>query len=132
MPPAIACDSCSNPKLTASHSHRPRHAKKPPIIPPPIVVPPLIPPPATCSLDILKLGLCLDVLGALVHVGLAKPVEDVCCPVLEGLLELEAALCMCSAIKLKVLNLDIYIPLALQVLVSCGKDPPAGYLCPLN
>ncbi|PKA48435.1 36.4 kDa proline-rich protein [Apostasia shenzhenica] len=123
-PPAISgCIYCSHP---APH----RHPKKPP----PVVLPPPddgAPPPVKCSLDILKLGLCLDVLGGLIHVGLA-PVESYCCPVLEGLLELEAAACLCTAINLKVLNLNIYIPLALQVLIACGKDPPPGYLCPLR
>ncbi|KAK8969481.1 36.4 kDa proline-rich protein [Platanthera guangdongensis] len=88
------------------------------------------PPPAKCSLDILKLELCLDVLGGLVNLGFA-PVQSYCCPVIQGLLELEAAACLCAAINLKLLNLNIYIPLALEVLITCGKDPPLGYFCPL-
>ncbi|XP_010933687.1 36.4 kDa proline-rich protein-like [Elaeis guineensis] len=134
LPVAFACDSCSHPTLPW-----PPSTKKPPrmLLPPPSEggggLPAIIStPPAKCSFDILKLGLCLDVLGGLVHLGLGKPVENVCCPVLQGLLELEAAVCLCTAIKLRVLNLDIYIPLALQVLITCGKDPPRGYACPLN
>ncbi|KAI0499787.1 hypothetical protein KFK09_017995 [Dendrobium nobile] len=112
----------------------PPHHKTTNYHPPPAAgggIPAITPPPAVkCSLDILKLGLCLNVLGGLVQVGLA-PVEIYCCPVIEGLLELEAAACLCAAIDLKVLNLNIYIPLALQVLIACGKDPPPGYFCPL-
>lgn len=90
------------------------------------------PSPSKCSFKLLDLGLCLDVLGGLVHVGFGDAVENHCCPVLEGLLELEAAVCLCTAIKLRLLNLDIYIPLSLQVLITCGKGPPPGWVCPLN
>ncbi|KAI6707339.1 hypothetical protein NL676_010301 [Syzygium grande] len=86
--------------------------------------------PTTCPINALKLGLCLDVLGGLVHIGIGNPVENVCCPVLQGLLELEAAICLCTAIRLKLLNLNIFIPLALQVLVTCGVTPPPGFVCP--
>ncbi|KAG1362187.1 putative 36.4 kDa proline-rich protein-like [Cocos nucifera] len=111
LPKAFACDSCSHPTFPW-----PPSTKKPPrmLLPSPSDagngLPAISTPPAKCSFDILKLGLCLDVLGGLVHVGLGKPVENVCCPVLQGLLELEAAVCLCTAIKLRVLNLDIYIP----------------------
>ncbi|KAG9158496.1 hypothetical protein Leryth_016155, partial [Lithospermum erythrorhizon] len=85
---------------------------------------------ATCPINALKLGLCLDVLGGLVHVGIGNPAENVCCPVLQGLLELEAALCLCTTIRLKLLNLNIFIPLALSVLATCGLTPPPGFVCP--
>ncbi|XP_022737189.1 36.4 kDa proline-rich protein-like [Durio zibethinus] len=84
----------------------------------------------TCPVNALKLGLCVDVLGGLVHIGLGNPVENACCPVLGGLLELEAAVCLCTAIRIKLLNLNIFIPLALQALITCGKNPPPGFLCP--
>lgn len=72
----------------------------------------------------------MDVLGGLVHIGLGNPVENACCPVLKGLLELEAAICLCTTIRLKLLNLNIFIPLALQALITCGKTPPPGFVCP--
>ncbi|XP_010258986.1 PREDICTED: 36.4 kDa proline-rich protein-like [Nelumbo nucifera] len=96
-------------------------------------LPGINPPPSTsptCPINALKLGLCLDVLGGLVHVGLGNPVENTCCPVLGGLLELEAAVCLCTGIRLKLLNLNIYIPLAIKALITCGKNPPPGYVCP--
>ncbi|XP_047950697.1 36.4 kDa proline-rich protein-like [Salvia hispanica] len=111
----------------------------PPIINPPVTkpppsssYPPYTPPPprATCPIDALKLGLCLDVLGGLVHVGIGNPAENVCCPVLQGLLELEAAVCLCTTIRLKLLNLNIFLPLALQLLATCGLTPPPGFMCP--
>ncbi|CAN0908536.1 36.4 kDa proline-rich protein [Linum grandiflorum] len=95
--------------------------------------PPMQPPPATqptCPIGGLKLGACVDVLGGLVHVGIGNPVENVCCPVIKGLLEIEAAVCLCTSIRLKLLNINIFIPLALQALITCGKTPPPGFVCP--
>ncbi|XP_058106296.1 36.4 kDa proline-rich protein-like [Magnolia sinica] len=125
----------------------------PPVITPPVVNPPpvyqkppsgdLTPPSsgipitnppssssATCSIDHLKLGLCVDVLGGLIHTGLGDPVVNTCCPVLKGLLEIEAAVCLCTTIRLKLLNLNIIIPLTLTALVTCGKTIPPGFVCP--
>ncbi|XVE71499.1 hypothetical protein DITRI_Ditri10aG0155700 [Diplodiscus trichospermus] len=115
---------------------------KPPINLPPVTVPPITKPPsgkpcptppatATCPIDTLKLGACVDLLGGLVHIGLGDPVVNECCPVLSGLVELEAAVCLCTTLKLKLLNLNIFVPLALQLLVTCGKTPPPGYTCSL-
>ncbi|XP_039018035.1 36.4 kDa proline-rich protein-like [Hibiscus syriacus] len=111
----------------------------PPLVPklPPVTVPPVITKPPsgkgkpcpspptkdTCPIDTLKLGACVDLLGGLVHIGLGDPVANECCPVLTGLAELEAAVCLCTTLKLKVLNLNIYVPLALQLLLTCGKTP---------
>nr|KYP44982.1 36.4 kDa proline-rich protein [Cajanus cajan] len=126
----------------------------PPIVKPPGILPPVLNPPytpspspgnnkgtpcpppkspaqATCPIDTLKLGACVDLLGGLVHIGLGDPVANQCCPVLQGLVELEAAVCLCTTLKLKLLNLNIYVPLALQLLVACGKSPPPGYTCSL-
>ncbi|KAL2338413.1 hypothetical protein Fmac_012859 [Flemingia macrophylla] len=120
----------------------------PPVVNPPGIIPPVLNPPgsgkgtpcppppkspaqATCPIDTLKLGACVDLLGGLVHIGLGDPVVNQCCPVLQGLVELEAAVCLCTTLKLKLLNLNIYVPLALQLLVTCGKAPPPGYTCSL-
>ncbi|KAH9314750.1 hypothetical protein KI387_023377, partial [Taxus chinensis] len=121
-----------------------------PKLPPPVVTkppcPPEVPPaapktpptpitpspevPKTCPLDALKLGACADVLGGLVHLGIGDPSVNKCCPVLQGLLEAEAALCLCTTIKLNLLNLNIAVPLALELLEFCGFNPPPGFTCP--
>lgn len=153
-----ACGTCT-PNPPKHPKHPPHHGGgkgRPIVIPPPVVVvppiivtPPLLPPPTiiyppptvspvfpppaiqpTCPIDALKLGLCLDVLGGLVHVGIGNPAENVCCPVIQGLVDLEAAICLCTVIRAKVLNLNIFLPLALQLLVTCGKTPPPGFVCP--
>ncbi|VFQ77181.1 unnamed protein product [Cuscuta campestris] len=92
---------------------------------------PTPPSPATCPIDALKLGGCVDIMGGLIHIGLGDPAVNECCPVLNGLLEVEAAACLCTTLKIKALNLNIYVPLALQLLVTCGKTPPPGYTCSL-
>lgn len=73
----------------------------------------------------------MDLLGGLVHIGLGDPVVNECCPILSGLVDLEAAVCLCTTLKLKVLNLQIFVPIALELLVTCGKTPPPGYTCSL-
>ncbi|CAN4094588.1 unnamed protein product [Withania somnifera] len=113
----------------------------PPVGLPPVTVPPVITPSpkgkkpcppttkATCPINTLKLGACVDLLGGLVHIGLGDPAVNECCPILKGLAELEAAACLCTTLKVKLLNLKIYVPLALQLLITCGKNPPPGYTC---
>ncbi|XP_061344039.1 36.4 kDa proline-rich protein [Gastrolobium bilobum] len=152
LPAIYACGPCTQPHPPY---HRPGYPKHPPhhggahpkvspplppvIITPPIIYPPprggggvpVFPPPQrTCPIDALKLGLCLDVLGGLVHVGIGNPVENECCPLIQGLLDLEAAICLCTVISVNLLNLNIFLPLALQLLITCGKTPPPGFVCP--
>lgn len=71
----------------------------------------------------------MDVLGGLVHIGIGSSAKDACCPVLQGLVDLDAAVCLCTTIKAKLLNISIVIPIALEVLVDCGKTPPQGFKC---
>ncbi|GLJ25604.1 hypothetical protein SUGI_0490480 [Cryptomeria japonica] len=83
-----------------------------------------------CPLDALKLGACVDVLSGLVHVGIGDPVVNQCCPVIQGVLGLEAALCLCTTIRAKLLNLNILLPVALELIIGCGKTVPKGFKCP--
>jgi len=89
------------------------------------------PPPAqpTCPIDTLKLGACVDVLGGLIHIGIGSSAQQTCCPVLAGLVDLDAAVCLCTTIRAKILNINIIIPIALQLLIDCGKTPPDGFKC---
>ncbi|PKI54076.1 hypothetical protein CRG98_025519, partial [Punica granatum] len=86
-----------------------------PCPPPPPKVGPYPPPaPQTCPIDTLKLSACVDVLGGLGHIGIGSSAKDTCCPVLQGLIDLDAAVCLCTTIKAKLLNISIVIPVALQ------------------
>ncbi|KAK7346701.1 hypothetical protein VNO80_21224 [Phaseolus coccineus] len=131
LPPINACGPCTSPPQPKQPPHhgggRPKVS---PPLPPIIINPPVVPPHRTFPIDALKLGLCLDVLGGLVHVGIGKPVENVCCPFIQGLLDLEAAICLCTVIRAKLLKLNIFLPIALHVLINCGKTTPPGFVCP--
>lgn len=94
------------------------------------------PPPATptgkCPVDTLKLLACVDVLGrGLVHAVIGAEANQKCCPLLSGVADLDAALCLCTTIKAKALDVSLVLPIALQVLVKeCHKDVPANFQCP--
>ena len=64
------------------------------------------------------------------HIVIGSGATGTCCPVLEGLTDLDAALCLCTTIKAKLLNINIILPIALEVLVDCGKHLPSDFQCP--
>lgn len=113
----------------------------PPVTLPPVTLPPVVTPPTvgkpgcappakkkTCPVDTLKLNGCVDLLGGLVHLNIGKATST-CCPLLEGLAGVDAALCLCTTIKAKLLNINVALPIALELLISCGKTPPSGFTC---
>ncbi|KAK6151720.1 hypothetical protein DH2020_014355 [Rehmannia glutinosa] len=124
--PKLPLPPVTVPKVPVPPVTVPKVPVLPPVTVPPVVNPPTgkpCPPPAkaTCPIDTLKL----------VHIGLGDPAANECCPIISGLVELEAAACLCTTLKIKALNLNIFVPLALQLLVTCGKTPPPGYTCSL-
>jgi hypothetical protein len=106
----------------------------PPSPPPPSPTnTPCPPPPSSsggkCPKNALKLGVCANVLG-LVKVSIGKVPTDSCCPLLEGLADLEAAVCLCTALKANVLGINLDVPVKLTLLLNyCGKSVPQGFLC---
>ncbi|XP_051183699.1 cortical cell-delineating protein-like [Lolium perenne] len=93
------------------------------------------PPPATsggtCPINTLTLGVCGNVLNLLkLHLGV--PADEQCCPLLHGLADLDAAVCLCTAIRaniLGVINLNVTADIVL-LLNQCGKTCPPGFTCP--
>ncbi|MCL7043095.1 hypothetical protein MKW94_019100 [Papaver nudicaule] len=84
-----------------------------------------------CPVDGIKLGSCVDVLGGILGIVSGGSPKEKCCPLLEGIADLDAALCLCTTIKAKLLNINIVLPIALQVLIQdCGKHPPPEFTCP--
>ncbi|XP_028753422.1 putative lipid-binding protein At4g00165 [Neltuma alba] len=82
-----------------------------------------------CPMDTLKFGVCGSWLGLVTEVIGSKPSEK-CCTVVKGLADLEAALCLCTAIKANVLGNNLKVPVALSLVVnSCGKKVPDGFVC---
>lgn len=110
----------------------PKSSPPPAPVKPPKTPPPLAPvKPVKCPKDTLKLGVCANLLGGLVSVVLGTPANSPCCSILTGLTELEAALCLCTAIKANVLGvIKLDVPIAVTLLVNaCGKKVPEGFKC---
>ncbi|CAM0871198.1 unnamed protein product [Alopecurus aequalis] len=77
----------------------------------------------TCPIDPLKLRVCVNVLNVV-------RLNQQCCPLLAGLADLDAAVCLCNAIKANVLGIvNVDLPLDLVLLV-CAKTMPPGFTCP--
>ncbi|XP_072956115.1 14 kDa proline-rich protein DC2.15-like [Typha angustifolia] len=83
-----------------------------------------------CPMDALKLGVCANVLD-LIHAKVGLPPKEPCCPLLEGLVDLEAAVCLCTAIKANILGIKLNLPINLSLVLNfCGKGVPSGFQCP--
>ncbi|XP_072987042.1 14 kDa proline-rich protein DC2.15-like [Typha latifolia] len=82
-----------------------------------------------CPMDALKLGVCANVLD-LIHAKVGLPPKEPCCPLLEGLVDLEAAVCLCTAIKANILGIKLNLPINLSLVLNfCGKGVPSGFQC---
>ncbi|MED6215816.1 hypothetical protein PIB30_001433 [Stylosanthes scabra] len=115
------------PTPTKNHHHKPPHPTVPSIPKPPSTKPHSQP---KCPRDTLKLGVCADVLG-LVNVQLGDPAKTPCCSLINGLVDLEAALCLCTALKANLLGINLNIPISLSLILNyCGKGVPNGFVCP--
>nr|ABU63756.1 root specific protein [Triticum aestivum] len=83
-----------------------------------------------CPRDAVKIGLCVNALN-LVKAELGAPPTLPCCPLVKGLVDLEAALCLCTVLKANVLNIvKLNLPIDLSVIPNdCGKKVPTGFQC---
>ncbi|KAL1371217.1 hypothetical protein HN51_001440 [Arachis hypogaea] len=85
---------------------------------------------AACPRDALKLGVCANVLNGLLNVTLGQPPVAPCCSLLNGLVDLEAAACLCTALKANVLGLNLNLPISLSLLLNvCSRKVPHGFQC---
>lgn len=103
--------------------------------PPPPPCPPSTPTPSPhtgkCPTDTLKLGVCANVLNGLINLQLGKPPKKPCCSLLEGLADLEAAVCLCTVLRANILGIKLVLPIHLSLLLNyCGKSVPSGFICP--
>ncbi|KAF3440019.1 hypothetical protein FNV43_RR18297 [Rhamnella rubrinervis] len=85
---------------------------------------------AKCPKDTLKFGVCGSWLGLVTEV-IGTPPSKQCCSLVKGLADLEAAVCLCTAIKANVLGVvKLQVPVALSLLVNgCDKKVPKGFVC---
>ncbi|KAK5782781.1 14 kDa proline-rich protein DC2.15-like [Gossypium arboreum] len=82
-----------------------------------------------CPRDALKLGVCANVLS-LVNVTVGSPPVMPCCSLLNGLIDLEAAACLCTAIRANFLGLKLNVPVSLSLLLNvCSRNVPTGFQC---
>ncbi|WJX16272.1 hypothetical protein P8452_06323 [Trifolium repens] len=125
-----ACGTCKpSPTPKPKPSPPPPSPKACPPPPTPSTTPTTPPTTQKCPRDTLKLGVCADVLG-LVNIVVGSPASSKCCALLQGLVDLDAALCLCTAIKANVLGINLNIPVALSLLLSaCEKSVPSGFQC---
>ncbi|RYR29401.1 hypothetical protein Ahy_B01g053771 isoform C [Arachis hypogaea] len=85
---------------------------------------------SACPRDALKLGVCANVLNGLLNVTLGQPPVAPCCSLLNGLVDLEAAACLCTALRANVLGLNLNLPISLSLLLNvCSRKVPRGFQC---
>ncbi|KAF0928653.1 hypothetical protein E2562_006086 [Oryza meyeriana var. granulata] len=96
---------------------------------------PVIPTPSTyhrhgsCPINALKLRVCASVLNGLVDVKIGAG-PDECCSLLHGIADLDAAVCLCTAVKANVLGLNLNLPVDLSLILNkCGKICPSDFTC---
>ncbi|RVW50638.1 hypothetical protein VitviT2T_002189 [Vitis vinifera] len=107
------CDTCPQPKSKPTPTPTPANPNS-----------------GSCPIDALKLGVCANVLSGLVGVVIGTPPDTPCCALLDGLLDLEAAICLCTAIKANILGINLDIHLSLSLLINtCGKTLPKDFQC---
>ncbi|XP_004245730.1 14 kDa proline-rich protein DC2.15 [Solanum lycopersicum] len=84
-----------------------------------------------CPKDTLKLNACANLLGDLLHLVVgSSPAKTQCCSLIEGLVDLDAAVCLCTALKANVLGINLNVPLSLSLLLNnCGKYAPKNFQC---
>uniref|UniRef100_A0A0D9XI72 Bifunctional inhibitor/plant lipid transfer protein/seed storage helical domain-containing protein n=1 Tax=Leersia perrieri TaxID=77586 RepID=A0A0D9XI72_9ORYZ len=99
--------------------------------PPPPAVP--SPPSGTCPINVFDLAVCADVLEYVLKIRLNVPSSQQCCTLLGGLADVDAALCLCTAIKANVLGvISVDVPIDITLLLNyCNKSCPPGFTCPL-
>ncbi|KAF7115627.1 hypothetical protein RHSIM_RhsimUnG0050200 [Rhododendron simsii] len=84
----------------------------------------------TCPIDALKFGVCVGLLDGLINVLLGTPPKAPCCSLIDHLVDLEAAVCLCTAIKANIFGIILDIPLSLTLLLNdCGKNCPPDFHC---
>src|SRR5574342_151167 len=80
--------------------------------------------------DTLKLGVCAKLLGGLVDITIGKPPVTPCCSLIEGLADLEAAVCLCTAINASFLGTTAAEAPSLCPLRAVLVNGPAGNSLP--
>ncbi|KAF2913128.1 cortical cell-delineating protein [Oryza sativa Japonica Group] len=82
-----------------------------------------------CPINTLKLRVCANVLNGLVDAKIGHGTND-CCSLLSGIADLDAAVCLCTAVKANVLGIRVNLPVDLSIMLNkCGKTCPSDFTC---
>ncbi|XP_057810797.1 pEARLI1-like lipid transfer protein 1 [Salvia miltiorrhiza] len=85
---------------------------------------------SSCPRDALKLGICANVLSGLLNVTIGTPPVTPCCTLIQGLADLEAAVCLCTVIRANILGINLNLPIVLTLLLNvCSRQVPRDFLC---
>ncbi|CAN1185986.1 pEARLI1-like lipid transfer protein 2 [Linum perenne] len=83
-----------------------------------------------CPIDTLRLGVCGNVLSSLLNINIGNTSAQPCCSLINGLTDLDAAVCLCTAIRANVLGINLNVPISLSLLLNaCGRNAPSGFQC---
>ncbi|CAN4077910.1 unnamed protein product [Withania somnifera] len=85
--------------------------------------------------SVLKLNIlfftmvCANLLNDLVHLVIgSSPAKTECCSLIQGVAEIDAAVCLCTAIKANVLGINLNVSFSLSLLLNnCGKYAPKNF-----
>ncbi|XP_054800355.1 14 kDa proline-rich protein DC2.15-like [Prosopis cineraria] len=85
----------------------------------------------SCPTDVLKLGICVDVLNLVnINIGSPSSLTLPCCSLINGLVDLEVSSCLCTALKANVLGINLNIPIAFSLILNnCGIDKDSDFQC---
>ncbi|XP_058756099.1 lipid transfer protein EARLI 1-like [Vicia villosa] len=74
------------------------------------------------------LSVCVNVVKDLLSIIIGAPQAKPCCSLIAGLIDVEAHLCICAAVKADILGININIPIEI-LLNLCGRKVPKGHAC---
>ncbi|WZZ34717.1 hypothetical protein YC2023_018118 [Brassica napus] len=88
----------------------------------------------TCPRNALQIGACTNVLNAIdLTLGSPPPPVPPCCSLIAGLADLEAAVCLCTALEVNVLGFNVHLPIDISVLFNaCSRFSPPSFQCPFK
>ncbi|KAG6788477.1 hypothetical protein POTOM_004544 [Populus tomentosa] len=106
----------------------------PPPPPPMFKSPPPSPlslPKGTCPRDTLKLQACANVVN-LLKIFVGEKEKAKCCSLIDGLVDLDAAVCLCTRIKVDLSGLiKLDVPVAVELLLNeCDRKVAKDFKCP--
>ncbi|KAL0826557.1 hypothetical protein Bca101_050234 [Brassica carinata] len=86
----------------------------------------------TCPRNALQIGAFTNVLNAIdLTLGNPPPPVPPCCSLIAGLADLEAAVCLCTALEVNVLGINVHLPIDISVLFhACSRFAPPSFQCP--